>query len=245
MANDLGRVLVVLPTFNEAESLQGIVSRIRGAVPAADILIVDDNSPDGTGAIADQLTAADPQLHVMHRHGKEGLGVAYLAGFAWALQSGYDVIVQMDADGSHQPSQLPQLLNALHDADVVIGSRWVDGGGTQNWSRAREVLSRGGNAYTRFMLNIAIHDATGGFRAFRAETLRTLNLHEVASQGYCFQVDLAWRATQQDLRVREVPIMFVERETGQSKMSRKIVLEALWRVTAWGAQARLARLRRR
>lgn len=244
MADDLERVLVVLPTFNEAESLRGIVSRIRSAVASANILIVDDNSPDGTGAIADELATGDAQVHVMHRLGKEGLGVAYLAGFAWALQSGYDVIVQMDADGSHQPSQLPLLLNALVDADFVIGSRWIDGGGTQNWSRAREALSRGGNAYTRFMLNIPIHDATGGFRAFRADALRTLDLHEVASQGYCFQVDLAWRATQRHLRVREVPIMFVERETGESKMSRKIVLEALWRVTAWGADARLTRLRR-
>jgi dolichol-phosphate mannosyltransferase len=244
MADDLERVLVVLPTFNEADSLRGIVSRIRSAVPDAAILIVDDNSPDGTGVIADEVAASDAQVHVMHRRGKEGLGVAYLAGFAWALQSGYDVIVQMDADGSHQPTQLPQLLEALGDADVVIGSRWVAGGGTQNWSRAREVLSRGGNAYTRLMLNIPIRDATGGFRAFRADTLRTLDLDEVASQGYCFQVDLAWRAAQRGLRVREVPITFVERETGESKMSRKIVLEALWRVTAWGLDARLTRLRR-
>lgn len=241
MADDLERVLVVLPTFNEAESLRGIVGRIRSAVPHAAILIVDDNSPDGTGVIADELAAGDAQVHVMHRHGKEGLGVAYLAGFAWALQSGYDVIVQMDADGSHQPTQLPQLLESLRDADFVIGSRWVDGGGTQNWSRAREVLSRGGNAYTRLMLNIPIHDATGGFRAFRAEALQALNLDEVASQGYCFQVDLAWRAAQRHLRVREVPITFVERETGESKMSRKIVFEALWRVTAWGLSARMTR----
>jgi dolichol-phosphate mannosyltransferase len=245
MTGDRDRTIVVLPTFNEAASLRSIVSRIRASVPAADVLIVDDNSPDGTGVIADEIVAEDAQVHVLHRLGKEGLGVAYLAGFAWALQSGYDVIVEMDADGSHQPSQLPDLLGALTDADLVIGSRWVEGGGTQNWSRAREVLSRGGNAYTRFMLNIPIHDATGGFRAFRADTLRSLDLHEVASQGYCFQVDLAWRAAQRGLRVKEVPITFVERETGESKMSRKIVAEALWRVTAWGVDARLSKLRKR
>lgn len=245
MGGDLGRTVVVLPTFNEAASLRSIVSRIRESVPTADILIVDDNSPDGTGAIADEIVSADPQVHVLHRLGKEGLGVAYLAGFAWALQAGYEVIVEMDADGSHQPSQLPELLHAIDDADLVIGSRWIDGGGTQNWSRAREVLSRGGNAYTRFMLDIPIHDATGGFRVFRADTLRSLDLHEVASQGYCFQVDLAWRAAQRGLRVTEVPITFVERETGESKMSRKIVLEALWRVTAWGIDARVTKLRKR
>lgn len=245
MAAKTGRAVVVLPTYNEAASLRSIVSRIREAVPDIDVLIVDDNSPDGTGAIADELVAQDPQVHVLHRQGKEGLGVAYLAGFAWALQSGYEVIVEMDADGSHQPGQLPDLLAALDDADLVIGSRWIDGGGTRNWSRAREVLSRGGNAYTRFMLGIPIHDATGGFRAFRAETLEALDLHEVASQGYCFQVDLAWRAAQRGMRVTEVPIVFVERETGESKMSRKIVAEALWRVTAWGIDARVAKLRRR
>jgi dolichol-phosphate mannosyltransferase len=245
MTGDLGRTVVVLPTFNEAASLRSMVARIRASVPQADVLIVDDNSPDGTGVIADEIVAEDAQVHVLHRLGKEGLGVAYLAGFAWALQSGYDVIVQMDADGSHQPSQLPDLLDALADADLVIGSRWVAGGGTQNWSRAREVLSRGGNAYTRFMLDIPIHDATGGFRAFRADTLRALDLHEVASQGYCFQVDLAWRAAQRGMRVTEVPITFVERETGESKMSRKIVVEALWRVTAWGIEARVTKVRNR
>jgi dolichol-phosphate mannosyltransferase len=245
MTGDLGRTVVVLPTFNEAASLRSMVARIRESVPQADVLIVDDNSPDGTGVIADEIVAEDAQVHVLHRLGKEGLGVAYLAGFAWALQSGYDVIVQMDADGSHQPSQLPDLLSALADADLVIGSRWVAGGGTQNWSRAREVLSRSGNAYTRFMLDIPIHDATGGFRAFRADTLRALDLHEVASQGYCFQVDLAWRAAQRGMRVTEVPITFVERETGESKMSRKIVVEALWRVTAWGIEARVTKVRNR
>lgn len=233
--------LVVLPTYNEAANLTSMVTRIRNAVPDVDVLIVDDNSPDGTGELADALAASDPAVHVMHRAGKEGLGVAYLAGFAWALQREYRVIVQMDADGSHQPDQIHALLAELAHADLVIGSRWVTGGGTQNWSRSREILSRGGNAYTRAMLRMPVHDATGGFRAFRADALRTLDLYNVASQGYCFQVDLAWRAVQRGLRVHEVPIVFVERENGESKMSRKIVAEALWRVTAWGIRDRIGR----
>lgn len=239
------RTVVVIPTFNERDTLPSIITRVRAAVPTADILVVDDNSPDGTGAIADELATQDPQIHVMHRLGKEGLGAAYLAGFAWALQHDYGVIVEMDADGSHQPEQLPDLLAALDDADLVLGSRWVRGGGTQNWSKAREMLSRGGNRYTRVLLGMPIHDATGGFRAFRAQTLRQLDLHEVASQGYCFQVDLAWRAAQRGLRITEVPITFVERTAGDSKMSQRIVAEALWRVTVWGIDDRVTRIRRR
>lgn len=239
------RTVVVIPTFNERDTLPSIITRVRAAVPTADILVVDDNSPDGTGAIADELATQDPQIHVMHRLGKEGLGAAYLAGFAWALQHDYGVIVEMDADGSHQPEQLPDLLAALDDADLVLGSRWVRGGGTQNWSKAREMLSRGGNRYTRVLLGMPIHDATGGFRAFRAQTLRQLDLHEVASQGYCFQVDLAWRAAQRGLRITEVPITFVERTAGDSKMSQRIVVEALWRVTVWGIDDRVTRIRRR
>jgi dolichol-phosphate mannosyltransferase len=230
----LGRVLVVIPTFNEIDSLPVILKRVRAAVPEAEILVVDDNSPDGTGDIAQALSETDDHIHVMHRLGKDGLGAAYLSGFAWGLQNSFDVLVEMDADGSHQPEQLPEILNALVDCDLVLGSRWVDGGGTQNWSRSREVLSRGGNTYTRFMLGLDIYDSTGGYRAFKADTLRSLDLNEVASQGYCFQVDLAWRAAQRGLIIREVPITFVEREIGVSKMSRRIVTEALWRVTLWG-----------
>lgn len=238
------RVLVIIPTYNEVQALPIILDRVRAAVPSADILVVDDNSPDGTGSQAQQRSDLDQQIHVMHRLGKDGLGAAYLSGFAWGLQQGFDVIVEMDADGSHQPEQLPLLLEALIDADLVLGSRWVPGGGTQNWSRGREILSRGGNTYTRLMLGINISDATGGYRAFRADALRKLNLNEVASQGYCFQVDLAWRASQRGLVVKEVPIIFVEREIGTSKMSRKIVTEALWRVTLWGAERRLKELKR-
>ena len=242
---DLGRILVIIPTFNEIDTVRPIVTRVRTSVPEADILIVDDNSPDGTGALADELAQADSQIHVMHRVGKEGLGAAYLAGFGWALQEHFDVIVEMDADGSHQPEQLPLLLDALRDADLVLGSRWVQGGSVENWSKGRELLSRGGSLYSRLMLGLPVRDATGGFRAFRAETLRRLDLHQVASQGYCFQVDLAWRASQRDLRVREVPITFVERTAGTSKMSKGIVVEALWRVTVWGFDDRVSRLRRR
>jgi dolichol-phosphate mannosyltransferase len=243
--NDLGRIVVIIPTFNERTTITPIVSRVRASVPEAHILIADDNSPDGTGAIADELAAGDDHVRVMHRLGKEGLGAAYLAGFAWALQEGYDVVVEMDADGSHQPEQLPRLLDALRGADLVLGSRWVPGGKTENWPKSRQLISRGGSAYTRLMLGVSVRDATGGYRAFRADTLRRLDLHEVASQGYCFQIDLAWRALQRGMRVREVPITFVERTSGSSKMSRKIVAEALWRVTAWGVDDKVTRIRKR
>jgi dolichol-phosphate mannosyltransferase len=242
---DLGRIVVIIPTFNEQTTLRPIVARVRASVPEADILVADDNSPDGTGRVADELAAVDDHVHVMHRLGKEGLGAAYLAGFAWALQGGYEVVVEMDADGSHQPEQLPRLLDALRSADLVLGSRWVPGGKTENWPRSRQFISRSGTAYTRLMLGVPIHDATGGYRAFRADTLRQLDLHEVASQGYCFQIDLAWRAVQRGLRVREVPITFVERVSGTSKMSQKIVAEALWRVTLWGIDDKVTRVRRR
>ena len=241
--SDLGRILVIVPTYNERDSLSTIIGRIRSCVPQAHVLIADDNSPDGTGAIADGLAATDPQVRVLHRLSKEGLGAAYIAGFRWGLDEGFDVLVEMDADGSHQPEQLPRLLAALRDADLVLGSRWVAGGGTQNWSKGREVLSRGGNLYTRTMLGVPIYDATGGYRAFRADTLRGIDLHTVESQGYCFQVDLAWRAVQRGFTVTEVPITFVERTVGTSKMSRAIVAEALWRVTQWGVAERAGQLK--
>lgn len=237
------RVCVIIPTYNEIANLPTAVAGVRAAVPSADVLIVDDSSPDGTGELADQLAAADQQVHVMHRAGKEGLGAAYLAGFAWGLSAGFDVLVEMDADGSHRAIDLPALLDALENADVVLGSRWVDGGAVVNWPRSREILSRGGNLYTRIALGIPLRDATGGFRAFRAEVLTDLDLESVASQGYCFQVDLAWRAMQRGFRVVEVPITFVERQQGTSKMNRAIVVEALWRVTQWGAAHRARQVR--
>ncbi|MFJ4702736.1 polyprenol monophosphomannose synthase [Streptomyces sp. NPDC088768] len=235
----LGEALVIIPTYNEAENVRAIVGRVREAVPAAHVLVADDNSPDGTGALADELAAEDDHVQVLHRKGKEGLGAAYLAGFAWGLDHGFDVLVEMDADGSHQPEELPRLLTALRDADLVLGSRWIAGGRVVNWPKSRELLSRGGSTYSRLLLDVPLRDVTGGFRAFRAATLRGLGLAHVESQGYCFQVDLARRAVRSGYRVVEVPITFVERELGSSKMSRNIVAEALWRVTAWGVTSRV------
>ncbi|MFK4147334.1 polyprenol monophosphomannose synthase [Streptomyces sp. NPDC004065] len=238
----LGTALVIIPTYNEAENVKAIVGRVRKAVPEAHVLVADDNSPDGTGKLADELAAEDEQVHVLHRKGKEGLGAAYLAGFRWGLDNGYGVLVEMDADGSHQPEELPRLLTALKGADLVLGSRWVPGGRVVNWPKSREFLSRGGSTYSRLMLDVPIRDVTGGYRAFRRETLEGLGLEHVASQGYCFQVDLARRAIRAGYHVVEVPITFVERELGDSKMSRDIVVEALWRVTAWGVGERVTKL---
>ena len=240
---DIGQVLVVVPTYNESANLAGIVQRVRKAVPSAHVLVVDDASPDGTGELADRLAAADGSVHVLHRAGKQGLGAAYLAGFDWGLERDFDVLVEMDADGSHQPEQLPRLLAALSHADLALGSRYVAGGQVENWPRSRELLSRGGNLFTRAALGVPLADATGGYRAFRRTTLEKLDLDGVASQGYCFQVDLAWRALQEGLRVVEVPITFVERREGTSKMTGAIVREALWQVTIWGARHRLAQAR--
>ena len=235
----VGRVAVIIPTYNEAENLEPIVARVRSAVPDADVLIADDNSPDGTGDIADKLALTDDHVHVLHRPGKQGLGAAYLAGFGWALDRGYGAMVEMDADGSHDPAELPSLLAALEDADLVVGSRWVKGGTVRNWPRSRELLSRGGNAYARVMLGLSVHDATGGYRAYRAATLNDIALHTVTSQGYCFQIDLTLRAARARKKIVEVPITFTERTHGSSKMSRAIVAEALWRVTVWGLTSRV------
>uniref|UniRef100_UPI00389A7BAC polyprenol monophosphomannose synthase n=1 Tax=Thermomonospora echinospora TaxID=1992 RepID=UPI00389A7BAC len=238
---DLGRVLVIIPTYNERENIEPIVGRVRRAAPQVDVLVVDDASPDGTGALADALAASDDQVKVLHRTGKDGLGAAYIAGFRWAFEHGYDVLVEMDADGSHQPEELGRLLAALAEADLVIGARWVPGGEVRNWPRSRAVLSRGGNAYARLMLNVPLHDATGGYRAYRATALQKIGLDGVESRGYCFQIDLALRAVRHGLRVVEVPITFVEREHGASKMSGDIVAEAMWQVTRWGIAGRLGR----
>jgi dolichol-phosphate mannosyltransferase len=237
------RVLVIVPTYNERENLPLIVARVRAAVPAAHLLVADDASPDGTGQLADHLAADDPNVHVLHRPGKAGLGAAYLDGFGWGARHGFDVLVEMDADGSHQPEQLPALLERVEaGADLAIGSRYVPGGAVENWPKHREVLSRGGNLYVRLMLGIDVKDATAGYRAYRATALEKLGLSGVESQGYCFQVDLTRRAAAAGLRVDEVPITFVERTQGASKMSRAIVAEALWMVTRWGTRSRADRL---
>ncbi|MGI8699559.1 MAG: polyprenol monophosphomannose synthase [Mycobacteriales bacterium] len=238
---DLGRVLVVVPTYEERDNLGPVLRRLRAAVPESDVLVVDDASPDGTGRLADVLAASDHQLQVLHRPAKAGLGAAYTAGFGWAADRGYDVVVEMDADGSHAPEELPRLLAALRSADVALGSRWVPGGAVRNWPRWRLVLSRGANAYARLVLGLPVQDATGGYRAYRRPVLDALDLPTVASQGYCFQVELAWRAWRRGYSVVEVPITFVERAAGRSKMSRAIVAEALWRVTWWGLRGRRSR----
>jgi dolichol-phosphate mannosyltransferase len=242
---ELGRVLVVIPTYNERDNLEPIIRRVRAATPDADVLVVDDSSPDGTGELADRLATADSNVKVLHRAGKEGLGAAYIAGFRWALEREYAVVVEMDADGSHQPEELHRLLGALRAADLVIGARWISGGQVVNWPRAREVLSRGSNIYARVLLGLPLRDATAGYRAFRATTLEKIGLDDVDSRGYCFQVDLAVRALRHGLRVVEVPITFVERTHGASKMNRAVVAEAMWRVTAWGVRRRLSRFRHR
>ncbi|MFF2370452.1 polyprenol monophosphomannose synthase [Agromyces sp. NPDC058110] len=246
----MSHALVVIPTYNERENLAALVARVRVAVPEASVLVVDDGSPDGTGYIADGLAADDGAVHVLHRTAKQGLGAAYLDAFEWALERGHDPIVQMDADGSHQPEQLPTLLAALEapDAagrpvDVVIGSRWIPGGAIENWPRRRELLSRWGSAYARTMLRLSTRDATAGYRVFRAQALRAIRLDDVHTRGYGFQVDMLWHARQAGLVVVEVPITFVERVRGRSKMSPFIVLEAMVKVTGWGIADRFRRTR--
>lgn len=241
------RTLVIVPTYDERASLPTLVAGVRQHAPHVDVLVVDDASPDGTGDVADAISADDAQVFVLHRAGKQGLGTAYLAGFAWGLENGYAVLVEMDADGSHRPQDLPGLLAPLDGASppaLVLGSRWVPGGAVVNWPRHREWLSRGGNTYVRLALGLRLGDATGGFRAYRATTLRDLHLTDVASQGYCFQVDMAWRVAQSGGHILEIPITFVERTAGESKMSRGIVQEALWKVTLWGLTHRARQVRR-
>ena len=233
------RVIIVMPTYNERQNLEIVAGRIRESVPDADLLVVDDNSPDGTGDLADKLAEKDARVQVMHRTEKAGLGRAYVAGFTWALNGGYDLIVEMDADGSHRPEDLPKLLDAVTRADAVIGSRYVPGGTVVNWPRSREILSRGANLYNRLMLGVRIKDATGGFRVYKAATLRQIDLNSIDSAGYCFQIDMTLRVLQAGLVLTEVPITFVERELGASKMSRTVIIEAFTRVAQWGITARL------
>ncbi|MFU8948142.1 polyprenol monophosphomannose synthase [Mycetocola zhadangensis] len=241
----MAETLVVIPTYNERENVAAIVARVRRAIPEVDVLVVDDNSPDGTGAIADGLAASDPHVFVLHRAGKNGLGMAYGEAFRWALARGYLRIVEMDADGSHAPEQLPSLLRAADaGADVVLGSRWIEGGGVKNWPKYRELLSRGGSAYARIVLGLPQRDVTGGYRVFTAHALGSIRLEDVHSQGYGFQVDMLFHAQRAGLTIIEVPITFVERQLGMSKMTGGIVAEAMLRVTLWGIGALPGRLRR-
>jgi len=240
------KTLVIIPTYNELETLKEQVLGVRKYAPEVDILIADDNSPDGTGELADQLAEQNNQIYVLHRAGKQGLGDAYVAGFKWGLSRGYELLCEMDADGSHRPKDFPRLLRRANRPDqpgLVIGSRWVPGGSVVNWPWHRKVLSKGGNDYVALMLGIKVKDATAGFRVYRAETLEAIHLDEVESHGYCFQVDMTWRTLLAGCSIVEVPIQFVERTAGTSKMSQKIVNEALIKTTKWGATRALAALR--
>jgi dolichol-phosphate mannosyltransferase len=244
MAEPPGPVLVVIPTYEERENLGRVVARLNAAVPAADILVVDDASPDGTGELAEEMAAEDPRVRVLHREGKSGLGAAYLAGFRHALSGEHQVVVEMDADGSHAPEDLPALLAALDEgADLVLGSRYVPGGEVVNWPAHREWLSRGANLYARVALGAHVRDITAGYRVYRRQVLEQLDLDSVISQGYCFQIDLAWRALQAGFRVAEVPITFTERQIGSSKMDGAVMLEAFVNVARWGFEHRFRRLR--
>jgi dolichol-phosphate mannosyltransferase len=225
--------LIVVPTYNERDNVRGIAERLLAALPGAELLFVDDSSPDGTGALLDELAAAQPRLHVLHRAGKLGLGTAYVEGFAWGLTRGFDYLFEMDADGSHDPKYLPQMLALAEDgADVVVGSRYVPGGGTENWGVFRKILSRGGSVYARTILGIELRDVTAGFICWRRAALEAIDLSTITSNGYSFQIEMKYRALRRNLRVVETPIVFVDRRVGHSKMSRAIVAEAL--VKVWG-----------
>ena len=230
MANDQ-RAIVCIPTYNERENLPSIVDELLRTAPV-DILVIDDNSPDGTGQVADLLAEREKRVHVLHRPQKQGLGRAYLAAFQWALERGYDVIFEMDADFSHQPRYVPEFLRAIEHNDLVLGSRYVEGGGTENWGLARRVLSRGGSVYARSILGVPVHDLTGGFKCFRREVLEAIDLQTVQTVGYAFQIELTYRAWKQGFRIKEIPIVFYERSLGRSKMDRRIVAEAVTKV--WG-----------
>lgn len=233
------RTLVVIPTYNEIDSLPHTLEALHSWVPDADVLVVDDGSPDGTGDWADARAAVDPRVRVLHNPAKGGLGAAYLAGFERALEGDWEIICEMDADGSHRGRDLPQLLRAVHDgADLAIGSRWIPGGAVVNWPRNRHVLSRGANVYANVLMGLGVNDATAGFRAFRRSTLEAIRLDDVESAGYCFQIDMTRRVSDAGLTIVEVPVTFVERELGESKMSGGIIREALVRVAQWGAQRR-------
>ncbi len=222
--------LVCLPTYNEKDNVGPITEAILAATPDVDVLVIDDNSPDGTGDRADAIAAREPRVKVLHRKGKEGLGKAYLAGFAWALERGYERILEMDADFSHDPKYLPGMLEASREADLVLGSRNVPGGGTVNWGIGRKVISRGGSLYARTILGIGVRDLTGGFKCFRRKVLESIDLPTVECSGYAFQIELTYRALRRGFRVVEIPIVFVDRRVGQSKMSKRIVLEAMTKV---------------
>jgi len=225
--------LIVIPTYNEVDNVRGIARDFLAALPGTELLFVDDNSPDGTGAVLDELAAAEPRIHVMHRAGKLGLGTAYVEGFGWGLARGYEYLFEMDADGSHDPKYLRGMLALAEDgADLVVGSRYVPGGGTENWGLGRKVISRGGSLYARTILGVDVRDVTAGFVCWRRGALEAIDLATITSNGYSFQIEMKYRAFKKGLRIVETPITFVDRRVGQSKMSRAIVAEALLKVWA-------------
>jgi dolichol-phosphate mannosyltransferase len=229
----MAKALIIVPTYNEAENVRGIAEQLLAALPVADVLFVDDNSPDGTGAIIDEMAAVNPRVHVVHRAGKLGLGTAYIAGFGWGLARDYQYLFEMDADGSHDPKYLPQMLALAEDgADAVVGSRNIPGGGTVNWGVGRKLLSKGGSFYARTILGIDVRDVTAGFVCWARRVLEALELSTIDSNGYSFQIEMKYRALQKGFRIVETPIIFVDRRVGQSKMSRAIVAEALLKVWA-------------
>ncbi|MCK7637080.1 polyprenol monophosphomannose synthase [Corynebacterium pygosceleis] len=243
MSKPSDATLVIIPTYNERENLPLITGRVRSATPEVDILIVDDASPDGTGELADEIAENDERIHVLHRNGKGGLCGAYVEGFRWGLDRGYRVLCEMDADGSHAPEQLHLLLEQVDaGADLVIGSRYVEGGKVVNWPKQRWVLSKGGNIYISLALGAGLSDMTAGYRAYRRELIESLDLDELSNAGYIFQVDLAWRAVREGFDVREVPITFTEREIGESKLDGSFVKDSLAQVTAWGIAHRREQL---
>jgi dolichol-phosphate mannosyltransferase len=236
--------LVVIPTYNEAENILAIVDAVAAAVPEASVLVVDDGSPDGTAKLVEEAAAVNPRLHLVQREGKQGLGPAYINGFRWGLAHGFDFLIEMDADFSHDPAAIPDLLDAIADCDVAVGSRYIRDGGVEGWSRGRHLLSQGGNVYARAVLGFGVKDSTSGFRCYRRSVLEAIPLGEVRSSGYAFQIDMSYRAWKLGFRIREVPITFRERSRGASKMSKAIVGEALVAVARWGL-ADLVRRRRR
>jgi dolichol-phosphate mannosyltransferase len=242
-AGSTSNVLVVIPTYNERENLPSILQRLIHAIPDVHVLVVDDNSPDGTGDIADGFASTHSTVHVLHRQGKSGLGDAYRAGFTWGLAEGYERFVEMDGDGSHQPEQLLSLLAGTSHADVVLGSRWVAGGEVVDWPRRRVLLSRGGSLYARIALGLPFRDITGGYRVFTARALRTIGFDRVQSDGYSFQIEMLWSAYRSGLQVAELPITFVERQYGTSKMSLNIVTEAVLRIAGWALRGLPTRMR--
>lgn len=225
------KTLIIIPTYNEIENLPLLVEEVHKVVPHVDILVADDNSPDGTGKLADELAAEDERINVLHREQKEGLGKAYVAGFQWALERDYELVFEMDCDFSHQPKHLPEFIAAAKDADLVLGSRYIKGGGTVGWGLSRKIISSGGNWYARMILGLPYKDLTGGFKCFRRKVLESLDIHNLYSFGYCFQIELTYRAHKQGFRIAQTPIIFPDRERGQSKMSGKIFKEAF--VTVW------------